>query len=195
MPFYRRRYRKKYSKKAYRAKWKSKRKGKGEYGVRYMKLRQHVSMNTSGAGVYTGDFSVRNPSNAQDWNNCAALFDEYKVCAYKVQFVPHIPAGNSTTVDYRPVYITFDTDSTATPITSMSDCLEYENLKVMNLFRPWKHYMIVPKIVTEGNTLGYQSTQQPTDRGRLTVYAESLDFSAFYGDMIISYYIKFKARK
>lgn len=188
-------YKKKTWKKKSSVKRSGKNKGKGQYGVRYMKLRQHVSVNANPAGMYEGDFSVRNPSTAQDWSSCAELFDEYQVSAYKIQFVPHVPAGNSSTKDYRPLYLIFDSNSTSSPVTNVNECLQYENLRVMNLFRPWKFYMKVPKITSSENMFGYQPTSSPSDAGRLVCYADNLDASGFYGDVIITHYIKFRARK
>lgn len=188
-------YKKKTWKKKSSVKRSGKNSGKGQYGVRYMKLRQVVSVNASAGGSYTGDFAVRNPSTAQDWSACIDLFDEYKVCGHKIQFVPHVPAGNSVLIDYRPVYVIFDSNSISSPVSTVNECLQYENLKVMNLFRPWKLYTRVPKVTTPNNMLGYQPTSSPIDAGRLVCFADNLDPSQFYGDIIITHYIKFRARK
>lgn len=180
-----------------RKSWKrriAKKAGKGD-GVRYMKLRNVISLNTDGSGEAHFDLAVRNPSGAQDWSSCSALFDSYRVCAYKLQFIPHLPNGSSQTADYRPMYITYDNNSTISPISSINASLQYENLVVKNLFRPWKHYLYVPKSTDVGTTYGYSTCALPNDSGRLTLLANNLDFSGFYGDIIITYYCKFKERR
>lgn len=193
---YRRRYKKKGTGRRYRKKWSRRgRKGKGQLGVVYAKLRQQASLNTNGAGVYTGDFAVRNPSGSSTWNNYTALYSEYRVCAYKVNFIPHVPAGNSTTVDYRPIFTAFDTDETSLTFANDSQAMAYDNCKYYALFRPWKRYLKVPKITTDGIPNGWQDVDAPVNHGRFAMYAANLDLSAFYGDFYVTYYVKFRGKR
>lgn len=196
MVFKRRFKRRKMGRKSYRQRWRSKAKGRGQFGVRYLKLRSVVKVDTSISGTALASFSTRNPISAQDWSNTTALFDAYKVCAFKLQFIPHFPPGNSLTVDYQPIYLAFDNNSTSgTPPATIAEMIQYENMKYKNIFKPWNYYVRIPTLQTTGQSTGYAGTAAPIDQGRVYFRAEGLDVSTVdYGTIVISWYIKFKER-
>lgn len=139
---------------------------------------------------------VRDPSTAQDWNSMTALFFNYCVCKFKVRFIPKTPAGNKMTVGYyQPLYAVYnDMNDGATP-GSIAAMIQYENCKVLPLYKAWKLYYNVSRSSSGNETMGWQSTDLPSDAGKLYLYGTGLAGSEEYGKLIITYYVKFNGRR
>lgn len=186
------RNRKKFNRKKFSRRRRS---GKGEFGVRYMKLRRFISNTTSAAGLLQYDINVRDPSGCSDWSNCSALFDEYRVCAVKLQWTPRLPNDYSTLNTYTPMGLCFDVNSTSTSgFTQMTDLMQYENFSAKNVYLPWKKYIKVPKVSTGGSLIGWCTTTTPDTHGCLSVFYTSSMVSTLVGYTFITYYVKFRAR-
>lgn len=180
---------------------KLRRKGKGQTGIRYFKLK-YTSGVTSDAGGTISAFSVANPTSAwsgggtvNDWTSVSSLFDSFRTCAMKWQFVPQFPNDTSVTTGFFPLYVGFDVDSNGTPIGSIADALQYENVRIKNMYRPWKFYTKVPKTAASKQQ-GWCDIATPADCfGSIWGYGNGFDVSQTYGQMIITYYIKCKDRR
>lgn len=133
-----------------------------------------------------------------DWVSVSNLYDEFRVSGIKLKFIPKRPNDPVSTTSYEPGYIFMDTDSTGLNPT-VAQCVGYDNLKVVNLYRPFKVYYKVPKLInTSGTTVaypGWMDTAAPTATGSVYFKAENLTASIDYGQMIVTYYIKTHNRK
>lgn len=196
MPYYRKKsYRKKYSRKrTYRKKFSRKRNsGMGQGGKRYFKLSISATCLSSGAGTLTDTFG-NDPTGLNDWTPVSQLFDDYKVCAIKVQYIPDIPNGSSITTSYQPVYIVGDNNDAAAA-TGANQIMQQEAFRVKNLWRPWKYYW---KFQWKGNTAlskGYRSVNDTNATQNIRLWASGLDFNTTYGRYIITHYIVAKNRQ
>lgn len=205
MPYYRRNYRRSYNrrpyrpKRVYRAKWsrKNPRQGMGD-GKRFFKLRATVPL-VSDAGGAIADVLTNNPSATQDWPNISALFDSYKVCAIKVKFIPDKPNDTSTITSYKPFYMVHDPDDYGVP-TSSNQMIQYENVKIYNLYRPFSYYRRLSRqtsvglgtVVLQG---GYRDAGDVTATQSIKYYADGLDVSDNYGTFIVTLYVSAKNRR
>lgn len=203
MPYFRRyRYRRPYYRRKFskysRRKWSRKRPiGSGMNGKRFFKLKHQEQMVSSGTGIYSGYFN-NSPTTYLDFSHVAELFDVYKVAALKVKFVPSRPNDESTTVTYRPIYIAGDPDTSAA-FTSVDQPIQYENMKVYDLSRPWKYYYKIPtRTQVTGSTIllkgGYIDTQYTTPSASIRMWAEGLSLSENYGTFIVTAYVVAKQR-
>lgn len=162
-----------------------------------------VSSNAGGTGTSTLShyFTVRNPSSSTDWNSFVNLYDSYKVSFIKIQYVPHVPPGNSTTYLYTAAYIVYDVDvDNANPISTVAGAINYQNCKVFNLCWPMK-YTIRPGYIasTGGSNVvlggGWIDTSSPTNIGCIGILGLNLSNSSEYGEFICTYYVQFKNRR
>lgn len=195
MPYKKRygRRRKTYKK---RRSWKKKvRKYTGQTGIRLLKLKRIVAMTTGVAGDFAFAINTRDPSSCQDWSASIALFDSYRSCAVKIKYLPQLPNDTSVTTGYLPLYVTYDTDDSAYGIVNVNAAIQYENLKVKNMYRPWNVYYKNPKISQNGSQLGYSDCDSPIQNGVINFTGTGFDSSTQYGTLVISYYLMFKNRR
>lgn len=169
------------------------------------KLRGVLDLSSSGAGIINNAYRITQPDSIDgagtaltDWTSLSNLYDEFRVSGIKIQFVPKLPNDTSSAVSYQPIYCFMDTDSAALSPT-VAACVGYDNCKVYNLYRPFKRYMKVPKLInTAASTVGYpgwMDTASPAATGGFYLHAESLTNSTDYGQIILTYYIKTHNRK
>lgn len=126
------------------------------------------------------------------------LYDQFKVHAVKVRFIPSLPNNVSATTAYAPVYIAYDCDVSATnPIGSVNLALGYKNVKVKNLYRPWSVYYKIdgPTGGTYQTTGGYQDFLNIHNVGAIGIYSEGLTANTTYGTYIVECYLTCKARR
>lgn len=182
-------------------------------GAYYMKV--HL-MNPVEPWTDINSFAV-NP--VTDWTSFSDLYDNFRVCAIKVKWIPSnnsTPTFNSTTPGlignlYAPMYSCIDYDSSSTQIKTFNQIIEYENMKVHNLYRPFSRFFRVPKYLanpisdlTQGGDPVLSRGYFPTDPtsglrpnyGWLYLYTENnLPTVGTLGQFIVTYYIAFKNRR
>lgn len=165
------------------------------------KLREVQLATTTGAGILDELWKVNDPRNQQDWGAFQTLYDSYRVYAVKIKFIPSMPNDTSTVTGYSPMYYMFDVDSTAAPLT-VNDFIQYENLRVKNLYMPHSVYFRIPKYTAFGSsgvaTLagGFLDTQAGfPSNGIICGISGPLDTTTTYGTFITTYYIGFKNRR
>lgn len=181
----------------FRRKWT--RRGMGDKGRRFFKIRLELAVSTNAGGIMTLA-ATNNPSGASDWSSISALFDAYKVAAMKIKYIPSLPNDTSVTTGYAPFYMIADADSSTTPLASTTDAIQYENMQVKNMYRPWSFYYKFPKrtAVATGATVlqgGYQDIAAVGASGGLYGYGLGFDASTTYGQAIVTYYITVTNRR
>lgn len=171
----------------------------GQNGKRFFKLRRIVSVDSSAGGVLQVN-ATNDPSTFEDWTNVAALFDTYRVCAIKIKFIPSLPNDTSLSTGFFPLYVVGDSNSSSSPLTSDNVAIQYENMKVMNMYRPWKYYYYVPKQTAGASGViyqqgGYRDMLDTTATAAVYSYGTGFDASTNYGKAILTHYITAKNRK
>lgn len=208
MPYRRRPYRRRrfgrYSKRRIIKGYLRKKVKKGNVTV--VKLRAAMTVTTNVAGIIDRVFYNSRPDNydgdgnpLQDWSNYAGVYDSYRVCAIKVKYIPSFPNDTSTVTGFFPMYVVHDVDD-VTPIASANTAIQYENMKIKNMYRPWSVYYRIPKytsMATAGTMVapGYIDVAYPKDAGSVKLYCSGLDVSTDYGRFIATYYCAFKNRR
>lgn len=173
-------------------------------GLHVFRLRGVTALSTSLPGTNADVYSMTNPgayynggSVLQDLSNFTALFDNYRICAVKLKYIPSRPSDSSSTTTYLPCYVVPDFDD-ETALTSIAQAVQYERMRVKDLSKPWKFYVKVPKInSTTANSVGYgwfDLATSPNQAG-IKFFATGLSTSATYGTIIATYYIAFKNRR
>lgn len=215
MPFYRRKFRRygKSKSKFRRSKWGKKFRGVRKYksgigDVTKTKLRLiTVTGGTATAGgLVSSFFLLRDPSGANDWSNYTSLYDFYRVCAIKVKWIPSDPSYTAAPA-YHPMYLITDQDDIDnTNLTSTAIYVQYDNVQIKDMHRPWSFYRKVPKVSTAANisgggttsnilTNGFCDINTRPQNGVFSFRAESLTALKEYGTFIVTYYVKFLNRR
>lgn len=92
-----------------------------------------------------------------------------------------------------------DVDS-GVPLATASEAVEYGNMRLHNLYRPWKSYRKVPRYASgrsAGVVLrdGYFDIATPLATGAIKFYSAALDVTQQYGILVLTYYITLKNRR
>lgn len=179
------------------------------YGL--FKLRAFKALSSTAGGVIDNIFSVTNPNDydglgaptsiLQDWSNLVNLYDEYCVKAISIKYIPYFPNNDSTitTTPFAPLYSVIDFDD-LTPLPNVNTAIQYERMKVKNLWRPFKLYYKIPKLLNLATTStiispGWMDTSVTQDTGAIKFYSGGVGASTDYGQIITTYYIVTKNRR
>lgn len=163
-------------------------------------LRYNVLKATSNAiGQLPLTFNCTNMSSALDWGNIAALWDQYRVIQCSIRFFPITTDGNANPArDIAPLYAINDYDDTVS-LTSTATALGYQNVRVLNMFKQWKHTMRFSTKPTKQTTdnIGWLDVDSVTTNNFATIkmFAENLDADTDYGYYIIEHVIQLKNRR
>lgn len=163
------------------------------------KLRGVNTIVADAGGIVNSLFKPSDPSSLQEWSNLSSLYDSYRVTGFKIQFFPFVPNGNSVNFDYKPLYTIMDVDqTTGTPVTTINQAIQYENVKVFNVYKPFKRYWKIPKYVDAANLQGGYfdvANASASLPGTIQFIGTGFDISATLGDIVITAYVKFKNRR
>lgn len=165
-----------------------------------LKTVANVASGPGGAIQFT---YANDPTIFSEFSTVAGLYDSYKFYAIRFQYFPHLPNDTSVTTGFTPIYWVMDPDSAALSLTTVQQAVEYGNMKAKNLYRPFTIFYRFPKITqAPGSTYvtlsnGYQDINGAgtIDTSSVAAYADGLDISTTYGELIITGYFKFKNRR
>lgn len=203
---YRKKYYRKRFKKSGRRNVRAYLKRKQKIGLSLFKIRDTIAITSDAAGQIEYRMNLTNPTDtffsgatAGDWSNLVGLYDQYRVFAVKVKYIPTLPFDSSTVTGYYPLYGITDFDDTAA-LTSVAQTIEYENMKVKNMYKPWKLYQRVPKVtnLASNSTIvspGWMDIANPQSTGAIKVYGTGFDGNTRYGTWIGTWYLGCKNRR
>lgn len=189
--------------------WMKRKSGKGD-GRRYFKLRTALDCSSDAGGTihYTWSLTAIStnlvaingaaPSNSlEEVSNIGALFDQYRVHAIKIAYFPQLPNDTSTVTGFFPLYTVIDRDTpnTSPPVTAIATAVQYDNLRVKNMYRPWKRYIKVGKYAQTGNPLGTMDLANIPNYGCLEMFGLGYDISTTYGKFVATYYVSASNRR
>lgn len=96
------------------------------------------SVTTTNTGITSKAYNIA-LSSLPNYTEFTALFDQYKITGAKIMIVPTINSINlpavqtaATTANVGSGYLVTDYDD-ASPLASVADALQYENLRIFNL--------------------------------------------------------------
>lgn len=174
-----------------------------KYNTAYFQLRATLNASSSVGGAIVATF----PGNPALWDGTnpfpefttlQSLYDQYKLLAQKVQWVPDKPNDTSTTTNYKPMYSAWDEDSQFVP-ASADEVIQYKNSKVHPLYMPFSRYQKIPKVSKTSTGFvsgdGFVDIGTPNNQGSMSFYASGLDTSDNYGVWIITQYICCRGRR
>jgi len=182
---------------------------------------EHWQPNTTTVSGFWRQFNW-SVSQLADFTSIQALFDQYKICRLKLDFIPRFDsfAGNDTTDTTPPgvtaqpgtqVHVSYDTYTTLAPsgtygFATLNTFLEQGRIKRFYGNRPFTVYYRPTITQTVGNVsaLNWRSpTWLPTTSGGIlhhgpTVFCHDSNFSGTFGnsfDVFITCYVMFKNPK
>lgn len=169
-------------------------------GKRFFKLTTTDAVTSTAGGIILNTYTD-NPTGYSDFTNLQTLFDSYRVCAIKIRFIPTRPNDESNLTTYAAAYIVHDPDSTTPPATT-AEMVEYENVKIKNLYSQWSYYRkfrrttstgVAGQVVLAG---GYKDMGLPTGTQAVFIRTDTgLLTSTVYGRYITTLYITCKNRR
>lgn len=174
--------------------------------ITYRKLKLDVATTiVNHGGSYTRvvdiQIAINDPSTCANFASYAALYDSFRVSAVKVQFIPswntEVPG---TTYGFLPGYGIVDFNSTPTWLAYTS-LINFDNLKFVNMYRPWKRYIRCPKLTS--NTSSPDGWQRTSAAGTQTGYfalttpelGAGMAADVLVGHHLITWYCKFRSGK
>lgn len=178
-------------------------------GRHFYKLKYTTAV-TAAAGVLSLKFTMRYPDSALELSAFNALFDSYRVCALKLKFYPSVPNDTSTTTAYSPLYAVVDQDadsSGANFLTSVNQALQYERVRAINMYKPWKLYVKIPKVYSGFTNSGTPRTRctvlkdgfidinTPMYTGTVGFYGTGFTGTTNYGNLVVTYYTAYENRR
>jgi hypothetical protein len=105
-----------------------------------------VGSTSSAAGLVNDALSL-NPSGYDDWSTISTMFDEFRVVAGKLHYVPNNRYSKVSTIT-SPAVMFFDNDSSTPGLTTIAQCYQYRVSSCGSLDDPqtlsWKRPGITP---------------------------------------------------
>lgn len=146
-----------------------------------------TSATSSAGGVLNTVFST-NPSSTTQWSNLQAVFDEYRVLALEVEYVPLFSTLPSTLAGGTFIMVV-DHDS-AGSITVAGTAMGYESAKYGPIDRRLKHTFRMSGTL-ESNFI---NTSSPTGVQSVKTFATGLTASTKYGDFYARFLIQWRGK-
>lgn len=161
-------------------------------------IRMSYSYNITGsisAGVHQW-FGTNGVNSCQDWNTYVAAYDEYRVLAFEVDYLPHYPDGNfnGSTGEQHGAGAIISTHSPTNPFPftskTMNDFVAYSNWEPFYTSRPYKR--------TWRMESAEESQFAPTSligtHGFIGHWAPNATTANSYGFCIVTYVVQFRGR-
>jgi hypothetical protein len=144
---------------------------------------------SSGAGLISAVVSD-DPAGFVDWSHLSAIYDEYRVLGFTVDYHPLNQYNTATTTVVGPAYTVIDRDD-GTALTTESQALEYESLKVIYLGKPWKREV---RSMTSIEDASFITTATTVPRNWFKIVGTSMSNTITYGRYFISALVEFRGR-
>jgi len=149
-----------------------------------------TSFSSNGGGTVASVISD-DPSAAIDWTHLANAWDEYRVLGFTFHFVPFNKYNRSTTEQIGPIFHSIDRDD-STALTTESQCLEYESVKVNYLGQAFKREVVCMTSVEDATFI---TTATPVARNWLKLVAQNITPSlGNVGRVWVDYLVQFRGR-
>lgn len=147
-----------------------------------------VSATSNGSGVLSAIIN-NDPSNYTSWADFTPLFDEYRVLAMEVHYVPNVNNTYNTTYLPQPVIHVWDRDASGA-LTSLGQGMDYESAVPSNINVPFKGHVKM----TGSEDSAFINTAAPVKTWSYFNYASGLTASTTYGSYFVQILVQFRGR-
>ncbi len=144
-----------------------------------------IDMTSTMAAVLNPSYGSR-PDNAPKWAAFSALFEEFRVLGWEIEFQPKDRYSKSTTICV-PILAVVDRED-ATALTSYDQAASYDSARLLSLESPWK----VSVHMQNAEESQFQQTSSPASLSYIKFYGDGLSSSTVYGKVFISYKVQFR---
>jgi hypothetical protein len=148
-----------------------------------------TTFSASGAGAISITISD-DPSTSVDWSLLAGAWDEYRILGFTFHYMPFNRYTSSSANQIGPIFTVIDRDD-STGLTTESQALEYESLKVYYLGDPFKRQV---RSMTSIEDASFITTATPVARNWLKGICVNITPSLGVGEFWIDYLIQFRGR-
>lgn len=150
-----------------------------------------VAVSTNGSGVIDATFGLTDPSTLQGWSGLAAIYDEYRVLAAKLEYVPSNGYNKivATQSCKNPVFVVMDRDSVVT-LVSTAAALSYDSVRMFDLERPFRYDLYKMEGARESTFI---TTAFPTNLGAYAFWSTGNTASLQYGNVLLQLLVQFRA--
>jgi len=159
-------------------------------------------LSSSAAGSFFNSYGTNLVTNCTNWTAMSAVYDEYRVLAFEVEFFPSNRYSRATTTVTFPGVGVVDHDNAA-PLVSVASGMGYESARMLSLDDPWtdrKEYRgsSVPSLkwhmsgIDEAPWLNVQAASSIAAYGGIKLAFDNLSASTTYGRAICRFLVQFK---
>lgn len=124
-------------------------------------FKRHISTTltiTNAAAFNAGVWNFK-LSDLPNYNEFVALYDQYRICAVKVDLTPRINSFDINpfgTTSFAPTFYSVIDHTDTTPLATINEAMEYENCKKTVLSRPHKRYVKLSTLDVAGDDVATQ---------------------------------------
>lgn len=164
---------------------------------------------TVGSGIVNKAGYSFQLSDCSEYSYCTALFDEYKLCAVKVEWFPR---GNTKDVDNSELvsgvfYDAIDYDDASVSSLDVDKINQYRMCRAHRITQPIKRYFkprFLASAYASSTTTGYGSRRGWLDCAypgiphygwKYTMQLGGAPGTTYYYDTRVTYYLMFRARR
>jgi hypothetical protein len=146
------------------------------------------TLSSSAAGIIANTFPVSNPSGCQNWADYAAVWDQYRVIASRLVYVPSNKYGKTSSSPVCvPGFIVVDRDSSSA-LTGYSESAGYASNKFVSLEEKFSAEW---HMATTEEGL-FTTTASPVTDGAFLLFWSGLTVSTEYGRIVTQYRVQFR---
>jgi len=156
----------------------------------FKKFGSYVSPATSTAGGVMANAFVVSPSTLNDWGNLQNDWTEYRILAWKVEFIPSFEDSfPSSTAQGGLLIGVIDRTSSTTALSSTQQALEYEGAKYGSIN---KRLMLEAK-AHGTNEMAWVNITTSSYWASVRFYSTALTASTNYGNLVVSILTEFRS--
>jgi hypothetical protein len=146
---------------------------------------------TSSAGGVVSDVFADIPNGSPDWTGFSAVYSEYRILAFKIQFIPLLTGAAIAANLYNVLYIVWSTDASVTPLASYTDAVNHPVKRAGSLNQ---NLSLTHKMTGAEESLFVDVTSGVVDYTFKT-FSTGLTPSTNYGRYLLTLVIQFRGRK
>jgi len=140
---------------------------------------QEVPVTSTVGGAITNVFSS-NPTGTTGWGGFQSVFDEYRVLAFDIMYMPNNRYDSGLTVNQTALLTVGDHNANAA-LSSYTNAANYESLKMCNTGDPWRRSMFMNGVQ---EAAWINTTASPLNNYYIKIFATGVAVSTTYGIMI-----------
>jgi hypothetical protein len=150
-------------------------------------LNSQEGVTSSAGGVINNVAPLNNPAAANNWSDFAGAWDEFRVLASEIVFVPQNKYNKLTTTLCIPIIGVLDRDSSGA-LTSYAQGVNYASVKYLSLEEKFSF-----RYSMQGaREAVFETTASPASTGAFLLYGSGLTASTAYGTLFQRWRVQFR---